>query len=201
MRVVLMAAMAFVAVCTSAHAKPRKVVDPLPMEVIDNLQVAAVEVIAEGKAAEALAKFDEKAARKAANDTQAPTAESVGKSKYSEISFAKMFPLVMTDVTREWGLTKGRQVTLRVTLDTIKTADAGMAMLLGSSDQLAGLVEVSDNETGTKLGSFYIDVLNSHSGMFGMMMRGGGIREKLAQEFALESSRILTGRKSKRQRS
>lgn len=36
-------------------------------------------------------------------------------------------------------------------------------------------------------------VVNGHSGLAGLAMRGGGIREKLAEEFALEGARILTG--------
>lgn len=180
------------------EAKPRKVIDPISTEILDNAQIASVEVIAEGNAAKALEHFDKKAAEKASTVTDAT---DTGKTKYSAMPFKDMFPLIMTDVSREWGLNKGRPIKLTVTLDTIKTANAGMAILGGSSDQLAGLVDVTDNESGAKLGSFYIDVLNSHGGMFGMMMRGGGVREKLASEFALESSRVLTGRKSKTRKS
>ena len=106
-----------------------------------------------------------------------------------------MFPLVMQDVTREWGLTegKGTPVKLRITIETAKTANAGMALLIGSSDELAGKVHVLDAEGAQSLGSFYVHVLNTHGGWGGLLMRGGGIREKLAEEFALESARILTG--------
>lgn len=176
-----------------ADAKSRKIIDPIPTEIIANNHVVAIDVIAEGKAGEALAHFDAKAAEKAAK-TVAGTAET---SKYAHMPFREMFPLIFADVTKEWGLTGGRPIKLIVTLDTIKTANAGMAFLGSSADQLAGMVEVTDAEAGTKLGSFYIDVLNNHGGLLGMAMRGGGVREKLADEFALESSRILTGRKSK----
>ena len=47
--------------------------------------------------------------------------------------------------------------------------------------------------TQQQLGNFYVQVVNSHSGLGGLAMRGAGVREKLAEEFALESSRILTG--------
>lgn len=179
-----------------AEAKQRKIIDPLAPDIVDNCHVEAVDIVAEGKAAEQLAHFDEKAAEKAAADhTAAPDAP---KSKYSELPFKQMFPLVISDVTREWGLTKARPIKLTVTIDTIKTANAAMAILISSSsDELAGVVDVTDAQTGAKLGSFYIDVLNSHGGWLGMMMRGGGIREKLSEEFALETSRMLTGRKSK----
>lgn len=119
------------------------------------------------------------------------------KDQYDTLPFAQMFPLVIEDVTREWGLAKGRPIKLSITVDTLKTANAGMAILFGSSDQLAGMVAISDPATNEKLGSFYIDVLNAHSGLMGLAMRGAGIREKLAEEFALQTSRVLTGRKSK----
>jgi hypothetical protein len=106
-----------------------------------------------------------------------------------------MMPFVMRDVTRKWGLTpeRGQPVHLRITIENIKTANAGMALLLGSSDELAGEVIVLDPTTQQQIGSFYVQVLNSHGGLAGLAMRGGGIREKLVEEFALESSRVLTG--------
>jgi len=129
---------------------------------------------------------------------EASTIQSSPKDQYDTLPFAQMFPLVVQDVTREWGLTQGRPIKLVVTVDTLKTADAAMAILLSSSDQLAGMVEVRDAMTDSALGSFYIDVLNSHGGFLGMAMRGSGVREKLAEEFALQTSRVLTGRKSKK---
>jgi hypothetical protein len=104
--------------------------------------------------------------------------------------------LVLRDVTRKWGLNPergGKAVNLRVTVENIKTANAGMALLLSSSDELSGEVVVLDPATQQPLGSFYVQVVNSHGGLAGLAMRGGGVREKLVEEFALESSRILTG--------
>ena len=37
----------------------------------------------------------------------------------------------------------------------------------------------------------------SHGGLLGLAMRGGGIREKLAEEFALHISRQITVHKNK----
>jgi hypothetical protein len=54
-------------------------------------------------------------------------------------------------------------------------------------------VIVLDPATQKQIGNFYVQVINSHGGLAGLAMRGGGIREKLVEEFALESSRILTG--------
>lgn len=193
------------AIATSAVAKERKIIEPLPAEIVAANHVVEVEVAIAGTAAAGMPEFEAKAAEKrvAAKlppvDASVPAADAPRppQDEYSTLPFARMFPLVMQDVTREWGLTGGRAVKLKVTVDTLKTANAAMAMLMSSRDRLAGLVEVQDAVTGAPLGSFYIDVLNGHYGTLGLMTRGGGIREKLVEEFALQTSRVLTGRKSK----
>lgn len=137
---------------------------------------------------------------------ESPAVESAtsirpAKDEYATLPFANMFPLVIEDVTKDWGLVGGKPVKLVVTIDTLKTANAAMAILIAaSSDQLAGMVEVRDAATDAALGSFYVDVINSHGGWLGMAMRGSGVREKLTEEFALQTSRVLTGRKSKKAR-
>lgn len=212
---VLLYACAIATSATSAGAKERQIVDPLAAGLVPNNHVVAVEVIVSPTAAEKMVEFERKAAEKraaanlppitttapAADQPPAPTSGSVARpprDQYATLPFAQMFPLVIEDVTREWGLANGRPIKLTITVDTLKTANAGMAMLVGSSDQLAGMVGVTDPTTNEKLGSFYIDVLNAHSGWLGMAMRGSGVREKLAEEFALQTSRVLTGRKSKK---
>lgn len=195
----------------AAMAGPRKVVEPLDPAVVANLLVVGTEVSVSDTARENWAKFETKAAEKRAAaglppwefanpDTPEVKGERPEKASYSTLPFRQMFALTMEDVTREWGLTSGTPVKLKVSFDTVKTANAGLAMLAGSADQLAGLVEVSDAASGKPLGSFYIDVINNHSGLMGLALRGSGIREELAEEFALESSRVLAGRKSKKPR-
>jgi len=158
-------------------------------------------VVVADTAQEKMAKLEEKAAEKRAeaklaawappDDGAAPPA-----GQYATIPFTAMMPFVMRDVTRKWGLTPehgGKAVNLRITVENIKTANAGMALLMGSSDELSGEVIVLDPATQKQIGNFYVQVINSHSGLAGLAMRGAGVREKLAEEFALESSRILTG--------
>jgi hypothetical protein len=188
-----------------AHAKQRTVVEPLPVEILANNHVIAVEVIVVNDAQEKFDAFEKKAAEKraekklAAFDPAAVLAKRPSEDEYPTLPFAAMFPLVMEDVTKEWGLTGGRPVKLKVNISALKTADAAMAILIASSsDELSGMVNVHDAATDEKLGSFFIDVENRHGGWGGMLIRGGGIREKLAEEFALETSRVLTGRKSKK---
>lgn len=187
------------AAITPAIAKQRTVIEQLPAEFVDRNYVDQVEVIIAGRAAEKMAALETKAGEKRAQAGLAPFAPDAAappKEHYSTVPFVAMMPLVMRDVTRTWGLTQergGKPVNLRITVESIKTADAAMAMLLGSSDELSGEVVVLDPSTQQPIGNFYVQVVNSHSGWGGLLMRGAGIREKLVEEFALESSRVLTG--------
>lgn len=196
-----------VAAAVPAAAKERKIIEPLPTELVAANHVVDVEVVVSDAAAEKMTAFEAKAAEKRADAKLPPVDLAVPvkaedrrplSDEYATLPFARMFPLVMQDVSRDWGLTGGRPVKLKVTIDNLKTANAAMAWLAASSDQLAGMVEVSDPATGAALGSFYIDVVNAHGGLLGMAIRGAGVREKLVEEFALQTSRVLTGRKKKK---
>ncbi|MCA1749892.1 MAG: hypothetical protein LC634_10370 [Sphingomonadales bacterium] len=178
-----------------------RVVTPLADPVVGANHVAQVEVTIGDTAEEALVVFDEKAAEKRAERGLAPVegelAERPSREEYATLPLDVMLPLMIEDHTREWGLTSGRALRLDVTIDTLKTANAAMAWLAGSSDQLAGMVEVSDATTGEPLGEFYVDVINSHSGLLGMAIRGAGIREELAEEFGIHVARQLSGREDR----
>jgi len=193
-RVITPAAALFVAACVS----PVEVLQPISPAIKSASQVADVEVKLSTLARGAMAKFEEKAREKrtAAGlppiDASAEMTSRPTRDHYSTLPFEQMFELVVQDVTRERGLNGGRPIKLNVEIDTLKTANAGMAVLLGSNDQLAGVVKISDPANGEKLGEFYVDVINSHSGLLGLAMRGGGIREELAEEFAIHISRQLT---------
>lgn len=201
----LLMAVALLAASTVAHAKQRTVIEDLPKEIVDNNHVTTVEIVIADTAREKLAKIEAKAMEKrTAADLPAyqPIAHDPATiparpthDVYSTLPFEVMLPFVMQDVTRDWGLTegKGTPIRLRITVETIKTADAAMAIFISSADELAGKVDVLDATGEQSIGSFYVHVVNAHGGLAGLMMRGGGIREKLAQEFALESARILTG--------
>lgn len=201
----LMAIAAMVLLASAAEAGPRKIVEPLAPGIVANLQVKAVEITVSEPARATFDKLEAIAAEKRQEANLPPYDPATASPNpptgdYPTLPFAVMFPLVMEQVTREWGLDLGRPVRLKVTVDTLKTANEGMAVLFGSADQLAGLVDIVDFETGAPLGSFYIDVINSHGGLLGLAMRGTGVRESLSAEFALESSRVLTGRKSQKRK-
>lgn len=198
-------ALALALVSAPAAARQRAVIEPLPTEIVGANHVTAVEVSVNGDALENLPLFEAKAAEKrtakglAPYDAAATTARPT-KEEYSTLPFAAMFPLVLEDVTRDWGLTGGRPVKLKVRISGLKTADAARAILLASSsDVMSGVVTVVDPAKGdAELGSFYIDVENKQAGWGEMLVRGSNIRERLAEEFALETSRMLTGRKDKK---
>ncbi|MEG3126006.1 hypothetical protein [Sphingomonas sp. GB1N7] len=180
-------------------AKKTKIVEPLPTELIGHATVAATTVIIGETAQQNFEKLEAKAANKNTGtpaESGSPDARATT-DRYSTLPFAKMLPLVIEDVTREWGLTSGRPIKLVVTIDSIKTANAGMAMLLGSNDELAGTVVVADAVSGDKLGEIYVDVLNSSAGLLGLAIRGAGVREKLTTAFAGQIAMQLSGSKHK----
>lgn len=184
---------------TPAIAKQRTVIEQLPADIVDKNYVDQVEVIVADTASKKMAELEIKASGKRTEAGLAPyvaTSDPLTADQYAGAPFTAMMPYVMRDVTRKWGLTPergGKAVNLRITVENIKTANAAMAMLVSSSDELSGEVVVIDPATQQQIGNFYVQVINSHGGLAGLAMRGGGVREKLVEEFALESSRILTG--------
>ena len=189
---------------TSAEAaKAVKVIEPFAAGVVGGVSVESTTVTISDTAGPVAEKLEAKAAEKRAAahlppvDATATARPRPEPAAYETLPLAMMFPLAVEDVTRDRGLTSGRRIRLAITIDTIKTANAGMMMLLGSSDELAGTVQVLDAADGTKLGEFYVDVLNVRAGMLGAAMRGSGVREKLAAEFAKHVAEQLSGSKRK----
>ncbi|MGV3770411.1 MAG: hypothetical protein ACO1NM_10310 [Sphingobium phenoxybenzoativorans] len=197
--------LAFVMLCAApAAAKQVTPISPITFDASQGVRVTGMDLVFAAAFRAEQAESDAKAAHKRAaaglpplDADSYPTGPAV-QEQYATLPFKQMFPLVMRDVTREWGLAQGRPVKLRITLDTLKTADAAVAILIAASyDRLAGMVEIFDAGTNQPLGSFRIDVVNAHGGWGGMLIRGGGIREKLAEEFGLELSRQISGRRKK----
>lgn len=177
---------------TSAPAAAQQfdVLRPLPKELVGKVRVDAVDVSLSTEAQAAMIAHDAKAATNTVTNTARPA-----QAEYDTLPFVRMAPLVMTDVTRAWGLTSGRPVRLAVTVFDFATANAARAMWGGTRDTMTELVEVQDARDRRMLGMFTVKVVNRHFGWTGMLIRGGGVRERLAEEFALEISRVLSGRK------
>ncbi len=209
MRKLILAALPLALVAAPAMAaRAVKVIEPLAAGVagVGAVHVVSTTVTIGETARPILAKLEEKAAAKRASAGLPPIDAAAAGTRpspetYEALPFATMMPLEIEDVTRDWGLTAGRPVKLAVTIDSIKTADAGVAMLIGSSDELAGTVDVLDAADDRRLGQFYVDVLNFRSGMLGLALRGSGVREKLAGEFAKHIAEQLSGTKSKPKKS
>lgn len=185
-----------------AGVEPVKVVQPLSTSA-GNVMVADVDVAFSSLAVEAVAPFEEKAAAKRAAAGLAPVSTAAempnrpDQEEYDTLPFATMFRYMVDDVTRQYGLATGQPLRLEVEIDTLKTANAAMALLAGSNDQLAGTVRVYQAADNRKVGEFYVDVVNSHSGLLGLAARGGGVREKLSAEFAAHIAQQLGGKKKK----
>ncbi len=194
-------------ICSPAAAKAVKVIQPIVSGVVGANHIVETRVSLNEATKANFDKLEAKAAAKREEAGLKPVEAATTSSErpkpdqYATLPIAQMFPLVVDDQARDWGLSSGRAIRLVVTFDTLKTADAGMAMFLGSSDQLAGLVDIEDAETGEKLGSLYIDVLNTRSGLLGLALRGSGVREKLAFEFSKRLVQQLTGSKNKPRKS
>lgn len=99
------------------------------------------------------------------------------------LPFAKLLDKDVKEATRAHGLQAGRPLTIALEMDVLRIPDVAMAVL-GRSDRLAGQVRVEDAKTGEHLALFYIIVDHPHSGLIGLAVRGGSVREKLAREFA-----------------
>ena len=183
LRFVCLAALLPLAGC----AEPSQVLLPIDASIKNASFVRAVEVGVQPPAAAKVAQLDEKARSKRA----------AGQTDHASLPFAEMLPLVIEEVTRAWGLTGRRALKLRVEIDSIGTASTGATLLGQGQDRMSGLVFIHDAVSGEPLGQLRIDVVNSHSGVVGLLIRGGGIREELAKEFAIHIARALTGRRNR----
>jgi hypothetical protein len=204
MRRRLMFILPFLLLTPAAHARQVTPIQPLSLAAGQPVRITGMDVSFAPDILPELTESDAKAANKRVeaglpplDPASYPTGPQDG-AVYATLPFKQMFPLVIRDVTRDWKLDHGTPVMLRITLDRLKTADAAMAILVAwSSDMLEGTVDVIDATSGASLGSFRVEVKNTHGGWGGMLIRGGGIREKLAEEFGLELSRHIAGRKKK----
>ena len=202
MRTMLAFALIF-ASATPALARAVKIVEPFTTGVVGHVRIQSTSVTLNEVTRSKFDKLEAKAAAKRAEaklpplDPASTAAERPPRDAYPTLPIARMFPLVVEDEAQNWRLNGERAVKLDVEFDTLKTADAGMAMLLGSTDQLAGTVNVADANTGEKLGAFYVDVLNARGGLLGLALRGAGVREKLAFEFSKRIVQTLSGSKAK----
>lgn len=156
---------------------------PIPAAVRGASHVSTVELIVRPSAGAAVAALDERAAAR-------------GGAGLAALPFEVMMDRMMREVAAEWRLVSGRAVKLVVEVDELAVAGTAGAFV-GQRDRLAGSVFVRDAENGAALGQLYVDVDNANAGLIGVAARGGGVREKLAEEFATRVARQLSGRTAK----
>jgi hypothetical protein len=111
------------------------------------------------------------------------------------LPFAKLLEKDVKEATRAHGLQSGRPLTIALEMDVMRIPDVAMAVL-GRSDRLAGQVRVEDAKTGEHLALFYVIVDHPHSGLIGLAVRGGGVREKLVREFANRIAEQLAAKRA-----
>jgi hypothetical protein len=203
-----------------ALAKERTVIQTLPPEYVANVNIVSVDLVLQDSAIESVSKADDRAedhSEKLQQSSNSPPLQS--RKSYATLPTLLMVSEMMTDRLRGWDFTSGRDVRLRVTVDTVKLANKGNIVFgkpnptsplldiffsdsedasFGSEDEIAGVVDIIDVASKKRVGSYYIDVVNDYGGSLGLVARGRNAREKLAEEFSLETARCLATGNCKR---
>lgn len=178
-----------------------KLVEPFAAGVVGAATVVETSVTVGDKARAAADRLDAKAAeRESSAAMPAAAATPVNRPEpaaYQTLPLARLLPLEIEDVSRAWGLTQGRPVRLAIAIDSFTIPSVATSTLLALADRLAGTVTVTDAANGARLGVFKVVVVEGHPGALGLALRGSGLREKLAAEFAEHVARQLSGSRHK----
>lgn len=169
----------FLALLLGACTSSTDEVLPLSRSIIGASRITDIDMVVQPAARASVAASDERATR----------ADAVG---HAGAPLARMLPDMIMEATRQIGLTSGREIELLLEIDELQTASAGAAMF-GKQDRLAGTVFVRDATTDAPLGQLYIDANARTSGVIGLATRGG-VRERLAEAFAMRVAKALKGR-------
>jgi hypothetical protein len=203
------------ALATPVFAKNRQVVQPLPAEYLSKLNIIDVDVSLQEAAIGSIIRLDDSASRKFEKQQQTSAVLPLQSRKsYATMPTVLMIAEIMSDRMRGWNFSTGREVRLKVSLDTVKLASTPLVILgapsdttvfelaernryLGSRDEIGGFVDVYDATTKRRIGSFYIDVVHRKAGPLDLAFRGRSVREKLAEAFTLAAARCLSSPKCK----
>lgn len=109
------------------------------------------------------------------------------------LPLAELLTRRVVETSRAWGLTGAEPLRLTIELDALSVAGTGAA-LIGGEDRMAGTVFVRHAANGAALGQLYVDIDRRSAGLLGIALRGSGVREQLAEAFAAEIARVLSGR-------
>lgn len=209
-------AMLCAAIAVPAIAKERTVIEALPAQFVANMTITAIDIDYSDAAKPAILALDDRARanRSTLGLPRFDPAARNADTDYTTIPTTPMLSQMITDTSRAWKSGGGSNVRLKIAVDTIKFArksniafgkplDRAFGVLTntddfyGDDDEIAGFVDVyaADNK---RIASFYIDVVNSYSGVLALPIRGGNVREKLAEEFSREIMRCLSTPKCNR---
>ena len=177
-----------VVLCLGACATPVEVLDPIPLNVKKEINITSVHVSYGAVGHDTITKLDQKREAERLDDEIEIVRASNGRvhiDHYEYLPLKDMLQYTVENVLRDSGLMGSVNVSLAIHIDTLRFANAGLTILAGDTDQLAGLVSILDEDQNT-LGQFYVDVIEAHGGLLGLAIRGGGVREGLAYKFSEE---------------
>lgn len=165
------------AISLTACVTPTKVLQALPEEQKGSLNIQSVSVTYSDLSRDQIILLDEKA------QERAETADSPNEIQYKtlETSLETIVKEYLEGIDSD-GLSNAN---VKIEIDNLKFANAAAALLVGDTDQLAGTVRVYNAQSKQLVSEFYVDVLKGTGGLLGLAIRGGGVREKLANDFAI----------------
>jgi hypothetical protein len=177
-RALLLGALLLAAGCTPSMQE----VLPISQGVVGAATVANVDVVVRPSAAAAVAALDAQALARPASEDE-----------LRRLPVAQLIQRQVMEVARQYGLAGGRRLRVVAEIDAVGVPGTA-ASLIGADDRLAGTAFIHDAARGDLLGQLYIDVRRDNSGFIGLALRGGGVRERLAAQFAEHLARALSGR-------
>lgn len=153
-----------------------QVVQPLPDELLGQLDVQNVTVSYSQLAQDRIQKIDLE--RKVEGE----------KSSEPELVSYKPLSTVLADITKnrleQRDEDSQRFVDIKIEIDNLKLVNPVAAVLIGDVDQLSGSVKAVDSATGETVTECYVDVINGSGGLLGLAIRGAGAREKISAQFS-----------------
>jgi hypothetical protein len=171
----------FLVACTAACQSVTDEVLPLSRSIIGASRVEAIQIDVRPTAAPAVAALDKRAT-------------TGGSEGAAALPFGQMLEAAVREAAARAGLAGARPLRLVLEIDTVAVQGTGAA-LIGAEDRLAGTIFVRDARSGEALGQLYVDVRAGQAGIVGLALRGNGVRERLAANFADRIAGALSGRK------
>ncbi len=172
-KITALAVLVMLSACAPQHTK---VIQPLDQNYRGALNIKNIKVTYSDLSVEKISALDSKLASKG---QESGTPEEIQYQPFN-VSFKEVAAKSLEE--RDGNGVNQADITIEV--DNLKLANAVATILIGDIDQLSGSVKVNDSKTKELLSEFYVDVFKGSGGLLGLAIRGGGVREKLAAQFA-----------------